>query len=482
MICDNCGHINPNINKRCDKCGKELEPAPRYPTERNKSTNRSYEKNEGLFDDIKNLSTEKKIIGVCCFILLLIFAVSSVLPYNNDSNIIPYDNNTTDYVTDVNNTPEVVQTPAKANTKINVTAKSPVKSGESTLIKGYLLDESANPLYNCDVIVKIANNEFNIKTKHDGSYIFEYNDTENGSQNVSVIFEENADYYGCQNSTFFEVVNNTTDDKNDTANGTDNHTISANNTQNNSKNMSDDEHDNHDTHNSILSWLFGNSKRNNMTNSNSSDNTTTHNSSQNNQRNNTQDNDIEKNNDTANANNTTDNNDTSNTTNTTHQDNKTNNTTDDKNDTINNTTDNYNNTTENKLNNNTTADDKKEDNHHHPENNTTQTRNDTNKSDDSKTGQEKSDTKLDVKVDKNITENEPTIINGTLLDENNTPVTNAVIKIKINGKETIAHTNGQGEYSIEYTPTDAQTKNIEVIYEGDDRYSGTHKTSTLSIK
>ncbi|MBO7719066.1 MAG: hypothetical protein J6S29_02825, partial [Methanosphaera sp.] len=70
----------------------------------------------------------------------------------------------------------------------------------------------------------------------------------------------------------------------------------------------------------------------------------------------------------------------------------------------------------------------------------------------------------------------------TLLDENNTPVANAVIKIKIDSKETIVHTNGQGEYSIEYTPTDAQTKHIEVIYECDDRYSGTHKTSTLSIK
>lgn len=451
MICDNCGHINPNINKRCDKCGKELEPAPRYPTERNKSTNRTYDKNEGLFDDIKNLSTEKKIIGVCCLILLAIFAVSSVLPYNNDSTIIPYDNNTTDHITDVNNTPEVVQTPSKVNTNINVTAKSPVKSGESTIIKGYLLDESKNPLYNCEVIVKIANNEFNIKTKHDGSYTLEYNDTENGSQNVSVVFEENANYHGCYNNTFFEVVNNTTDDNNDTNNTTTNHTISENNTYNNTKNKSDDDHDNHDTHNSILSWIFGNryKQNNNLTNdgNDSTNNTTNHGNSRSNH---TINNSVDNNNTTDDNNNTTDNRD-------------------------------KNNTTTNNTHNNTT-DDMNKNNHHHAENNTTQFPNDTDTSNDTKTSDDKSDTKLDVKIENNITENEPTKINGTLVDENNTPIANAVIKIKIDDKEAIVHTDSHGEYSIEYTPTSDDTKHVEVIYEGDDKYSGTHKSGMLSIK
>ena len=451
MICDNCGHINPNINKRCDKCGKELEPAPRYPTERNKSTNRTYDKNEGLFDDIKNLSTEKKIIGVCCLILLAIFAVSSVLPYNNDSTIIPYDNNTTDHITDVNNTPEVVQAPSKVNTNINVTAKSPVKSGESTIIKGYLLDESKNPLYNCEVIVKIANNEFNIKTKHDGSYTLEYNDTENGSQNVSVVFEENANYHGCYNNTFFEVVNNTTDDNNDTNNTTTNHTISENNTDNDTKNKSDDDHDNHDTHNSILSWIFGNrtKQNNNLTNdgNDSTNNTTNHGNSRSNH---TINNSVDNNNTTDDNNNTTDNLD-------------------------------KNNTTTNNTHNNTT-DDMNKNNHHHAENNNTQSHNDTDTSNDTKTSDDKSDTKLDVKIENNITENEPTKINGTLVDENNTPIANAVIKIKIDDKEAIVHTDIHGEYSIEYTPTSDDTKHVEVIYEGDDKYSGTHKSGMLSIK
>ena len=451
MICDNCGHINPNINKRCDKCGKELEPAPRYPTERNKSTNRTYDKNEGLFDDIKNLSTEKKIIGVCCLILLAIFAVSSVLPYNNDSTIIPYDNNTTDHITDVNNTPEVVQTPSKINTNINVTAKSPVISGESTIIKGYLLDESKNPLYNCEVIVKIANNEFNIKTKHDGSYTLEYNDTENGSQNVSVVFEENANYHGCYNNTFFEVVNNTTDDNNYTNNTTTNHTISENNTDNDTKNKSDDDHDNHDTHNSILSWIFGNrtKQNNNLINdgNDSTNNTTNHGNLRSNH---TINNSVDNNNTTDDNNNTTDNLD-------------------------------KNNTTTNNTHNNTT-DDMNKNNHHHAENNTTQFPNDTDTSNDTKTSDDKSDTKLDVKIENNITENEPTKINGILVDENNTPIANAVIKIKIDDKEAIVHTDSHGEYSIEYTPTSDDTKHVEVIYEGDDKYSSTHKSGILSIK
>lgn len=480
MICDNCGHINPNINKRCDKCGKELEPAPRYPTERNKSTNRTYDKNEGLFDDIKNLSTEKKIIGVCCLILLAIFAVSSVLPYNNDSTIIPYDNNTTDHITDVNNTPEVVQTPSKVNTNINVTAKSPVISGESTIIKGYLLDESKNPLYNCEVIVKIANNEFNIKTKHDGSYTLEYNDTENGSQNVSVVFEENANYHGCYNNTFFEVVNNTTDDNNDTNNTTSNHTISENNTYNDTKNKSDDDHDNHDTHNSILSWIFGNrdKQNNNLTNdgNDSTNNTTNHGNSRSNH---TINNSVDNNN-TTDSNKSTNNTTTeNNTTNSLHPDDNKNNTADDNN----NTTDNLdkNNTTTNNTHNNTT-DDMNKDNHHHAENNTTQLHNDTDTSNDTKTSDDKSDTKLDVKIENNITENEPTKINGTLVDENNTPIANAVIKIKIDDKEAIVHTDSHGEYSIEYTPTSDDTKHVEVIYEGDDKYSSTHKSGILSIK
>ncbi|MDO5826610.1 MAG: zinc ribbon domain-containing protein, partial [Methanosphaera sp.] len=257
MICDNCGHINPNINKTCDNCGKKLEPAPRYPTESNKSTNRTYDENEGLFDDIKNLSTDRKIIGVCCLLLVFIFAVSSVLPYNNDTNPMPFENNSTDYVTDVNNTPEVIETPTKINTNINVTAKSPVKSGESTIIKGYLLDESDNPLSNRDVIVKISNNEFDVKTKYDGSYTLEYNDTENGSQNVSVTFEESEDYYGCTNYTFFEVVNNTTDDNNNSNNTTENNTTAhTNNDQNNTNAY-------HDTYNYILGKIFNNHDKDN---------------------------------------------------------------------------------------------------------------------------------------------------------------------------------------------------------------------------
>lgn len=497
MICDNCGHINPNINKRCDKCGKQLEPAPRYPTERNKSTNRTYDKNEGLFDDIKNLSTEKKIIGVCCFILLIIFAVSSVLPYNNDSTVIPYDNNTTDYVTDVNNSPEVVQTPTKVNTNINVSAKSPVKSGESTTIKGYLLDESENPLYNCEVIIKIASNEFKVKSKHDGSYTFEYNDTENGSQNVMVIFEETSNYYGCYNNTFIEVVNNTTDDLNNTNNTTRYHSTQDNHTDNNTKNISDDEHDNHDTHNSILSWILGHDSKqeNNLTGNHTTDNSTTNSSTHNN----TNDNTHANNTTTANNHNTTNNdkqnnntddheNNSSNTstrnniTNTIYHNVNSNNTTDDKNDTIKNTVDNENNnTTTTNDHNNTTTDDKKEDDHHHTENNTTQ-ENDTNKNGTDRTTESKSDTKLDVKIENNITENMPTEIRGTLVDENNTPIANAVIKIKIDGKEVITHTDNHGEYSIEYTPTDDKTKDVEVIYEGDDSYSSVHKSDTMSIK
>ena len=470
MICDNCGHINPNINKTCDNCGKKLEPAPRYPTKSNSSTTRTHEKNEGLFDDIKNLSTEKKIIGVCCLLLVLIFAVSSVLPYNNDTNIIPYENNTTDNTTDINNTPEVIQTPSKINTNINVTAKSPVISGESTVIKGYLLDESDNPLSNCEITVKIANNEFNVRTKHDGSYTLEYNDTENGSQNVSVVFDESDDYYGCYNNTFFEVVNNTTNED-----GNSNTTQSENNHTKN--NTTEKTNDNHDIRNSIFSWLFDrNDKKDNLTDENVTANNTTAQVKQEN--NNT----TTRHDDNQSINNTTTHNSSRNNTtiNNTPDENKS------LNDTHNNITNNDTNNThpDKEDKNNTTSDDKK-DKDNHTENNTPTTNNTTNNTHNSTnttSNDEKKDTKLDVNLDNNIVENEKTVINGTLVDEDNKPISNAIVKIKIEDKEFMVHTDSNGEYSIDYMPTDNESKNIEVIYEGDEKHQSTHKSARMSIK
>ena len=449
MICDNCGHINPNINKTCDNCGKKLEPAPRYPTKTNKSTNRNYEKNEGLFDDIKNLSNEKKIIGVCCLILALIFAVSSVMPYNDVNDLLPADNNSTVYTTDVNNSPEVVeqQAPTKTNTKINVTAKSPVNSGESTTIKGYLTDESNNPLAYYEVQIKIANNEFDVKTSYDGSYTLEFNDTENGSQNVSVRFEETDGYYGCYNNTFFEVTNNTTHNSTNTTNNStqsNNTTNTHNNTNNTTDNDENKTNDNHDTYNSILSSLL-NKHNNNKDNLTNGTNNTTENENRTNNTTNTY------NNSSNNIHN-----------NTNHTKNHTNNSTSISNNT-NNTTNTHNNTDDN----NTYA--------NHSENNTKVENNTT------EDKPSKSNTKIDLKIENNIQENQKTNISGTLLDENNLPIQNAIIKIKIDDREYIVHTNSAGEYLLEYTPTTDENIDIEAIYDGDSKHSSSHKSSTIHI-
>lgn len=312
MICDRCGHINPNINKRCNKCGAPLERKTDQEKRKQGIVERNNTpRNTGLFSSISNLSSGKKIFILGAVLLLVVLAVASVTP-NNDDNPLFADNNSTTYVEDVNNTPEIntlndmknntTENPKK-DSKISVKATSPIKPKQSTHITGHLTDTSNKAITYEDIKITIANNEYHVQTNYDGSYSFEFNDTDNGSQSVTVSYEGNENISGCYNSTFFEVIkenntNNTTHQSNNTTNNTTAHNGSNNTTKHDTTNTTaNNTPHNNSNQNKTTEQNNSNNDSHNKTNN---DNKTINNTDKDNNTENNANNDTDKNNKTEN--------------------------------------------------------------------------------------------------------------------------------------------------------------------------------------
>ena len=98
-------------------------------------------------------------------------------------------------------------TVTRLNTTITVTALTPVKAGNSTIISGRLVDEQSRPISGAEVVVKVNDTIVGkVTTDVDGLYSLTFNDTIVGTHNVSSIYDGNATYVGTNNTTTFMVT------------------------------------------------------------------------------------------------------------------------------------------------------------------------------------------------------------------------------------------------------------------------------------
>ncbi|RAP44067.1 MAG: hypothetical protein BZ135_08845 [Methanosphaera sp. rholeuAM6] len=115
------------------------------------------------------------------------------------------------YETDPNNSETINNiTVDKLNTTITVTAASPVKAGNSTIISGKLVDEYARPIEGATVVIYVNQTKVgSTTTDSDGLYTFEFNKTIVGTHNVTSSYDGNNTFIGSNSSTNFtaEITN-----------------------------------------------------------------------------------------------------------------------------------------------------------------------------------------------------------------------------------------------------------------------------------
>ena len=91
------------------------------------------------------------------------------------------------------------------NTKINVTATTPVKVGDDVTIKGVLVDENDNAISEATVTIKINNKEYNVTTDNNGKFTKTIVSSVVGTNNVTVSYAGSDSYNSSTNKTTFKV-------------------------------------------------------------------------------------------------------------------------------------------------------------------------------------------------------------------------------------------------------------------------------------
>ncbi len=76
---------------------------------------------------------------------------------------------------------------------------------------------------------------------------------------------------------------------------------------------------------------------------------------------------------------------------------------------------------------------------------------------------------------------ENTNISGILSDENGNPINNANLEIVIDGESYNRTTDLSGNWDLNYTPKNSGIFDLNLIYQGDDRYEGFTKNKTFNV-
>jgi predicted outer membrane repeat protein len=94
---------------------------------------------------------------------------------------------------------------AKSATNTTIIVPSDARTGKTTTISGVLTDKFGNTVANSDLTVTIYGKNYNDKTDANGKWSVNYKPTQTGTIDISAKYNGNDDYYGCTNTTNFNV-------------------------------------------------------------------------------------------------------------------------------------------------------------------------------------------------------------------------------------------------------------------------------------